>query len=155
MHKFAIHREDTLIKVITGASVVLLIAGAFYSSFSNCIAAIQANTVPPGEDMVSTWERRLRKARLLLPQNGMVGYIADWDLPDKKIAPKDQEIEFVLTQYTLAPLVFTRGTHQNIVVGNFNDTGDPDKLNTLSTLFGIEPVNAFSNEFYIFKGSKP
>ena len=144
--------KNFLFPVITGAALGLLIGGAVYSSISSTITSIQENSGVPGEDMISSWEKRVRKSRLLLPNSGIVGYVADWDLPDKQFGPKDQQVEFLLTQYTLAPLVLVRGTDHEIIIGNFNDTGDPGRINNVTSILGIELTTAFSNEFYIFKG---
>jgi hypothetical protein len=153
MFKLPIRDLSTLYKVFTGVALVLLIWGAFYSCFTSTMSAIQANNGIPGEDMVSAWEKRLRKSRLLLPNNGIIGYMADWDLPDKSFASKDQQIEFLLSQYTLAPLILVRGTDHKVIFGNFGDTGDPTRINKISSTLGIELITTASNEFFIFQGT--
>src|SRR5688572_18140577 len=59
---------------------------------------------------VAKWEDRLAYAREILPVNrGTIGYIAEWDLPGARYAYWDQETEFLLTQYTFAPIILVRG----------------------------------------------
>jgi hypothetical protein len=71
---------------------------------------------------VSEWDARLARLRAAIPiQNGTVGYIGDWDLRtmDPDSGPyADQETEYILTQYSLAPLVLKRGADFEWVVAN-------------------------------------
>src|SRR5690349_4165394 len=55
---------------------------------------------------VVKWEERFVYARQLIQiERGTVGYISEWDIPGREYDQWDQEIELLLTQYSLAPLV--------------------------------------------------
>ncbi len=54
-----------------------------------------------------------------LPDNvgGEIGYVADWDI-DPNANSIDQDEEYVLTQYTLAPIIVKRGDSYEWIIGN-------------------------------------
>jgi len=59
---------------------------------------------------VVKWEERLINAKQLLPINrGTVGYISEWDVPGAEYDEWDQEVEFLLTRYSFAPLLIVKG----------------------------------------------
>jgi hypothetical protein len=63
-----------------------------------------------GKEALDAWEARLAPAREALPfQRGVIGYVADWDVPGVSYAYADQEGEYLLAQYTLAPLILKKG----------------------------------------------
>lgn len=63
-----------------------------------------------GGRSIATWEKRLEPVRKALPfKQGVVGYVADWDVPGVNYAMGDMEAEFGIVQYTLAPLIVRRG----------------------------------------------
>ena len=137
---------------LVALAVILIIGLSFYSSLQTFQTTSKDVAELKGDDMVTAWDKRLRKVRLLLPGHGVIGYLADWDIPNYKYGPSDQEVEFLLAQYTVAPLVLERGIQHDLVLGNFNDTGDPQKLQDVQNYFGIQLIKAFSNEIFLFKG---
>ncbi len=67
------------------------------------------NTEKGGKSIV-TWETRLEPVRKALPfKQGVIGYVADWDVPGIQYAMGDMEAEFDIVQYVLAPLIVRRG----------------------------------------------
>jgi hypothetical protein len=81
---------------------------------------------------LEAWERRLRPVRNSLPmQRGVIGYISQWDVPGSDYAVWDQEGEFRLTQYFLAPLILVRGAHAewNLVLLNEQAFDDWQRAN--------------------------
>lgn len=132
--------------------LILLAGGSFYSALSYMMDVVSANDGIPGEDMVSVWEKRLRRVKPLLPTSGVIGYVSDWDISETDISLKDQQIEYLLSQYTLAPLVLVRGTDHDIVFGNFTDADNPNRIKKITETLGIELSVPFSNEFLVFKG---
>jgi len=137
---------------LVASAVILLIGLSFYSSLQTFQTTSKDVAELSGDDMVTAWDKRQRKVRLLLPGYGVIGYLADWDIPNYKYSPSDQEVEFLLAQYTVAPLVLERGIQHDLILGNFNDTGDPQKLRDVQDYFGIQLVKSFSNEIFLFKG---
>jgi hypothetical protein len=73
---------------------------------------------------VSEWDARLARLRAAIPiGNGIVGYVGDWDVltMDPDSGPyADQETEYILTQYSLAPLILERGADFEWVVANLS-----------------------------------
>jgi hypothetical protein len=63
---------------------------------------------------VGPYERRFDGMRPLLPRRGVVGYLSD---------RMDADEQYVLTQYSLAPLVVLRSPGHAVVVGNFFEPG--------------------------------
>lgn len=73
---------------------------------------------------VSAWDARLARMRAAISlRSGTIGYIGDWDLvamdPDSDQFA-EQETEYILTQYALAPLVLKRGDDFEWVVANLS-----------------------------------
>lgn len=133
--------------------LIILAGGSFYSALIYTMEVVSANDGIPGEDMVTLWERRLRRVKPLLPESGVIGYVSDWDVPDADISLKDQQIEYLLSQYTLAPLVLERGTNHEIVFGNFTNGDDPNRMAKIEETLEIELILPFSNEFFVFTGN--
>ena len=67
-------------------------------------------------DYVSQWESRMVDLKKAIPAGEKrVGYASDWDLTG---FDKDSYIEFILTQYTLAPLFLERSLNHEWIIVN-------------------------------------
>ena len=100
-------------------AITILVLLSAYSSVSFLIASIQAwNPRLISHDGVYDWDARLAALRADLPKDvDSVGYIAGWDvLPKYDYA--DNETEYVLTQYTMAPVIVRRGDHARWIIVN-------------------------------------
>jgi hypothetical protein len=135
------------------AAVILLAGLCIFSAINGFQTAAKAAGEVSGDDMVTAWDKRLRKIRSLLPEYGVIGYAADWDIPGGTFGSSDQEVEFLLAQYTVAPVVLERGTNHSIILGNFSDNGDPNKLPSVQDTLGIRLTQPYSNEINIFEGT--
>ena len=63
--------------------------------------------------VVANWDKRLSKLTAHIPfKRGLIGYISGEDIPDATFSPNDAAGEYVLTQYSVAPLILVRGTDQ-------------------------------------------
>ena len=72
------------------------------------------------DDPVTRWEKRVLPVLDHVPGDvTILGYVADWDIPDAEFYIVDQDQEFVLTQYALAPRVVQRGLDHEWIIGNF------------------------------------
>jgi hypothetical protein len=104
--------------LIKRLALFLFILVALYSSITYLIANIQAwNPVLITNDGVYDWDARLADLRADLPADvKVVGYVSDWDvLPDYDYP--NNETEYVLTQYTMAPVIVARdGRHEWVIV---------------------------------------
>ena len=66
-----------------------------------------------GSEALQGWEDRLAPARAALPvKRGLVGYLSEWDVPGAEYGVWDQESEYLLAQYALAPLILVKGGSQ-------------------------------------------
>ena len=73
-------------------------------------------------DPVSKWEERIQPVLKHLPDDvSVIGYIADWDLPDTEYNVIDQENEYTFTQYALAPRAVQPGLGHEWIIGNFTN----------------------------------
>ena len=88
------------------ALVVLL---ALVSLFSTIRYWASTRQLDRGGDALDTWEARLGPAKEALPARGIIGYVGEWDVPGIPYAFWDQESEFLLAQYSLAPLILKKG----------------------------------------------
>lgn len=87
--------------------VILLAVSSLFSIARYC-------QITSGQDKggknIAAIEKRLSPVKEMLPFNrGMIGYVADWDVPGAGYATGDMEAEFFVTQYSLAPLIVQRG----------------------------------------------
>ena len=72
------------------------------------------------DDSVTKWEKRILPVLDQVPGDVSVfGYVADWDIPEAGYNLVDQDQEFVLTQYVLAPRILQRGLDHEWIIGNF------------------------------------
>jgi len=143
--------SQKILKPLRLAAAILLAALSIYSAVNGYQIAAQAAGEISGDDMVSAWDKRLRKIRPLLPESGVIGYLADWDVPGGTFGSSDQEVEFLLAQYTIAPVVLERGKDHAIILGNFGDDGNPEKLQKVQDSLGIQLTQPYSNEINIFE----
>ena len=120
--------------LIKRLALVLLILVSAYSSVAYLIERIQAwNPILITNDGVYDWDARLSSLRADLPADvKVVGYISDWDvLPDYDYP--NNETEYVLTQYTLAPVIVTRDAERAWVIVNLAPKDFETWLATQST----------------------
>ena len=141
---------EKILTILKYAAFIVLLGLCVYSGITGFQTAAQSAGEVSGDDMVTAWDKRLRKIRPLLPEYGIVGYLADWDIPGGKFGSSDQEVEFLLAQYTVAPVVLERGHGHELILGNFSDNGDPGKLQAVQETLGIRLDQPYSNEINIF-----
>jgi len=133
--------------------LIVLVGLCVVSAINGYQTGAQAAGELKGDDMVTAWDKRLRKIRPLLPEYGVVGYLADWDIPGAQYGSSDQEVEFLLAQYTVAPVILERGKKHPVILGNFSDNGDTNKLLEVESTLGIRLSQPYSNEINIFTGT--
>ncbi len=74
-----------------------------------------------GGGAIDAWEARLAPVKTALPiKRGAIGYVGEWDVPGISYAYWDQESEYLLAQYSLAPLILEKGAVEewNVAVLN-------------------------------------
>jgi hypothetical protein len=97
---------------------LVLIAGAsLYGAAHNLFSTPDLGSLR--DDPVADWERRFAPVRARLPfVRGIVGYISDSDVPGAAFDPANEEGEYILTQYALAPIIIVRGADQEWNLAN-------------------------------------
>jgi hypothetical protein len=89
-------------------AVVLLALTSLYSTVLHWHSTINLDR---GAKAIDAWEARLHSVRETLPvKRGIIGFVGDSNVPGIEYNSGDQETEFILTQYTLAPLILVPGT---------------------------------------------
>jgi hypothetical protein len=99
--------------------LALILLASLYASIQNLISTRDLGSTT--DDPVADWELRFRPLKRDLPfERGIVGYISDSDIAGIAFDAANEEGEYVLTQYALAPIVIVKGTGQEWNVGNLS-----------------------------------
>ncbi len=99
--------------------LVLILLGSLYASIQNLIStqALGSTTSDP----VADWEKRFAPLKKQLPfVRGAVGYISDSSIPGISFNAPNDEGEYVLTQYVMAPIIIIKGTGQEWNIANLS-----------------------------------
>jgi hypothetical protein len=111
-------------------AIIGLIALGLVVAINNAIhARTRSEQERSSMDTVSKWEARVHRVLVHLPSDTKeIGYVADWDIPGMEYDLVDQETEYTLTQYALAPRRVQPGLDQEWIVGNFTSPNFRDWL---------------------------
>lgn len=123
--------------------LVLLYASASTARWVHWAAA---RTTRTGQDEISTYERRFEQLRSALPARGVIGYLGH---PDAHAAALLHFRLYLLTQYTLAPLLLIESTEPDLVVGNF-DAGPLPPVPA-----GFQVLRDFGEGLVLYRRSSP
>ena len=112
-------------RILRIIALTSLVAFGLFVAFRNGLTAqTQSMQAQPSSDPVSTWEKRVKSVLDHIPSDTQViGYVADWDIPGVDYNLIDQDTEYTLTQYALAPRIVKPGLDHEWVIGNFTDPG--------------------------------
>ena len=106
----------TLISLARILMVALLTVFSLYSVYQMVFASMHIGDT--GSERLDLWEADMQLVREALPlERGVVGYISEEDLEGVEFAFWDNETEFMLTQYALAPLILKKGLASEWNVG--------------------------------------
>ncbi len=96
-----------------------IVAASIYfgvQNFRNAIAIGNLNSDP-----VSEWELRFQPLKKLLPfKRGVVGYITNSDVPGASFDPNNEQGEYTLTQYSMAPIILVRGDNEQWTIAELS-----------------------------------
>jgi hypothetical protein len=111
-------------------AIIGLIAFGLIVAINNAIhARSRSEQERSSIDTVSKWEARIHRVLAHLPSDIQeIGYVADWDIPGMEYDLVDQETEYTLTQYALAPRMVQPGLNHEWIVGNFTSPNFRDWL---------------------------
>lgn len=88
-------------------AVILLVLTSLYSMFLHWRSTMNMDR---GSAALESWDAEFQIVREALPvESGTIGFVSDWDVPGIEYDFGDQETEYILTQYALAPLVLVKG----------------------------------------------
>ena len=108
-----------IIKWLQRGVVVLIVLASLYASIWNLISTKDLGSV--NDDPVADWEIRFGPLKEKLPfKRGVVGYISDSSIPGVSFNAANDEGEYVLTQYALAPIIIVKGTDQEWNIANLD-----------------------------------
>jgi hypothetical protein len=108
-----------IIRWLQRAVIVLIVLASLYASIRNLIATKDLGSFT--DDPVADWEVRFGPIKEQLPfKRGVVGYISDSNVPGAAFNAANDEGEYVLAQYVLAPIIIVRGTDQEWNIGNLD-----------------------------------
>ena len=87
--------------------VSLIMIASLFASVQNLISTKELGSVR--DDPVADWEKRFAPIKEQLPfQRGVVGYISDSSVAGAAYDAANDEGEYVLTQYVLAPIIIVQ-----------------------------------------------
>lgn len=100
------------------------------------------------QDPTTLWAERLERIKNDLPVIGVVGYLSEMDYPGLKYDIIDADEEFVMTQYTLTPLILDRGSSEHdYIIANIVGEGPFD----FEEVFGLRVVNEYGFGIYLLE----
>jgi hypothetical protein len=103
-----------------------------------------------GRDSIVEWDERLDPLKKDLPERGIVGYVSEKDIPGLTYSDTDEESEYIMTQYILAPLIIVRRVNTDLVIGNF---GSIDYQEEYTRKLGLVMIKNYGMGIYLFKGN--
>jgi hypothetical protein len=115
--------QTKAIKLLRLLSIVGLVVYGVVVSYQNAASAKALwNPDKPFDNPVDKWQKRMDRVRNTIPEGiTTIGYAADWDLPGVQYNAVDQDAEYMITQYSLAPIQVVPGLDQEWVIGNFTN----------------------------------
>lgn len=138
-------------RVKTGWFLLIILTG--YAVLSLLVQSIRIYTDLPDKDPVTIHEARIAQLKGSLPASGEVGYVTT--VENEKIFAYErafQNVEYlaqyVLTQYTLAPLIVRNSPKLPLVVGNFLD--GPPAPGFLEKN-GLVPIKDFGDGLILYR----
>ena len=136
--------------IVRRISVILLVGLSLLFSVQNLLPLARAAARNPqlaAQNEVSVWENRFDTVRRALPPGvEHVGYVAEWDLPGVQPSA-DQDNEFRMSRYVMAPVILARGVDSSWTIGNFS-TNKKFK-DWLSENGGSYEIQEFSGGIYL------
>ena len=135
-----------LMGVLLIAAHSLYALGLFASEMSELRSSKQ-----PGQDDPALWAERLGRLPEVLPGSGPVGYFSDRDLAGISDFDAFQEtLEYIWSQYALAPHILTRSLDEELVIGNVTENLTPEQAAEL----GLSLQEDLGLRIYLYAGGR-
>ncbi len=107
------------IKWLQRLALGLIVLASLAASVQNLLATRSLGSTT--DDPVADWEKRFAPIEAHLPfKRGFVGYISDSSIPGITYDAANDEGEYVLTQYALAPIILVKGTNEEWNIANLS-----------------------------------
>ncbi len=111
-----------VMKWLQRSLIFLMVVASLYASVRNLISTKDLGSVT--DDPVADWEKRFAPIKQRLPfERGLVGDISDSSVPGVAYNAANDEGEYVLTQYVMAPIIIVKGTGQEWDIANLDRQG--------------------------------
>jgi hypothetical protein len=135
------------------AGGVLLIVLTGYAVLSLLVQSIRIYADLPEKDPVTIHEARIAQLKGSLPPSGEVGYVTTVEndrifAAEKAFRNVEYLAQYVLTQYTLAPLIVRNSPELPLVVGNFLDGPPPPGFLDKN---GLVPLKDFGDGLVLYR----
>jgi len=105
--------------ILKQVMLVGIVVASIYFGFQNLRTAIAIGNL--NSDPVTKWEVRFNAVKKLLPfKRGVVGYLTNSDVPGAIYDANNEQGEYTLTQYTMAPIILVRGDNEEWTIANLN-----------------------------------
>ncbi len=96
-----------------------IIVASIYFGLQNLRTAITVGNL--GKDSITEWEVRFNAVKKLLPfKRGVVGYLTNSDVPGAAYDANNEQGEYTLTQYAMAPIILVRGDNEEWTIADLN-----------------------------------
>jgi hypothetical protein len=137
----------------TAAGAILLVVMTGYAVMTLLGQSIRLFPDLPEKDPVTIHEERIRQLKPFLPATGAVGYVTSVEndrifTDERAFRNVEYLAQYVLTQYTLAPLIVRNSPELPLVVGNFLD--GPPAPGFLEKN-GLVPVKDFGDGLILYR----
>ena len=127
----------TIVRRVLFAAFLMLEIYAGWSNFQDIAATENAAGEP-----VAEWERRFAPLKKAMPfTRGTVGYVSDSPVTGIDYYNPDDQIEYTLTQYVMAPIIVRKGADREWVIGNFSKQGYEDWIRANPEPFEVTSLN--------------
>lgn len=135
------------------AGSILLIVLTGYAVMALLGQSLRLYPDLPEKDPVTIHEERIRQLKPFLPASGVVGYVTTVEnsrifADEKTFRNVEYLAQYVLTQYTLAPLIVRNSPEFPLVIGNFLD--GPPAPGFLEKN-GLVPVKDFGDGLILYR----
>ncbi len=127
----------TIVRRVLLAAFLLLEIYIGWKNFRDIAATENAAGEP-----VAEWERRFAPLKKIMPfAHGTVGYVSDSPVTGIDYYNPDDQIEYTLTQYVMAPVVVRKGAAHEWIIGNFSKQGYEDWMRANPGPFEVTALN--------------
>ncbi len=149
-------RIQTTFRTAAGAILLVIMTGT--ATMTLLWQSLRLIPDLPEKDPVTIHEERIRQLKEFLPASGEVGYVTSVEndrifADEKAFRNVEYLAQYVLTQYTLAPLIVRNSPELPLVIGNFLD--GPPAPGFLEER-GLVPLKDFGDGLILYRrGPKP